>query len=90
MSSPEIETLDQLLGGELSLTVIRRLFPDQGTFAQGTMGLIATGDACLVASAGGDVPLWRCSELFADPRFLEKDLDKFQLRITDQGVRRIT
>ena len=32
--SPELETLDQLLGGDLPLTVIRKLFPDAERFVR--------------------------------------------------------
>jgi hypothetical protein len=30
--SPELETLDQLAGGDMSLAVIRRLYPDVDRF----------------------------------------------------------
>jgi len=38
--SPELETLDQLLGGPMPLPVIRRLYPDYRAFANGTLALL--------------------------------------------------
>jgi hypothetical protein len=43
MSSPELETLDQLLGGDLPLTTIRELYPNDAAFLQGVLGLLKSG-----------------------------------------------
>ncbi len=44
--SAELETLDQLLGGVLSLAVIRNLYPDGDAFRRGVFGLLSSGDVC--------------------------------------------
>jgi hypothetical protein len=36
--SPELETLDQLLGSDLPLEVIAKLFPSEEDFGQGVLG----------------------------------------------------
>jgi hypothetical protein len=64
--SPELETLDQLLGGDLPLAVIRTVYPDDGGFVRGMAGLLAGGDIPLLAD-GVEVPSWRWREvLFGD------------------------
>ena len=86
--SPELETLDQLLGSELSLNVIIRLFPDGSAFKRGVLGLIDAGDVCLVAKDGSEIPHWRCRELFVNGTVMQ-ELEQMKLRITAEGVRRI-
>ncbi len=86
--SPELETLDQLLGGELPLAVIRNIYPDTDAFRMGVFGLLTSGDVCLLTIDHADVPRWRWRELFVD-RTAMKDLGNMQLKITAQGARRI-
>jgi len=87
--SPELETLDQLLGGDLSLAIIRTLYPDDDRFRQGLTGLLHSGDVRLLALGGDEIPSWRWPEFFADPA-ASIDLDHFKLRITKQGASKIT
>jgi hypothetical protein len=85
---PELETLDQLLGGDLSLTIIRTLYPSDITFVQGVLGLLFSGDVRLLSPDGNDVPEWQwrkfVTQLVAPPT-----INNLHLRITDRGVRRI-
>jgi hypothetical protein len=83
MWSPELETLDQLLGGAMPLTVIRTLFPDECSFVKGIYGLVACGDARLLTTDGAQVPPWRRRELF-DEGGLISELPNLQLDATDQ------
>jgi hypothetical protein len=85
--SPELETLDQLLGGAMSLAVIRRLYPDDASFAQSIHALLRAGDVQLI-SQDVRVPQWRWRELFTEGRVLS-DLSQFELDATEPGVRRI-
>jgi len=87
--SPEMETLDQLLGGELRLTVILPLYPDQTSFLQGLFGLLSSGDVSLQTTDKMDVPEHRWNQLFRDGTLLN-ELERFQLKITPQGARRIS
>jgi hypothetical protein len=86
--SPELETLDQLLGGDLPLVVIQSLYPDFDAFRRGVCGLLSNGDAKLIEQDGNQAQEWRWIELFAEA----SDPEKFQalkLSITPQGTRRI-
>ncbi len=60
--SAELETLDQLLGGALSLAVIRNLYPDGEAFRRGVFGLLSSGDVCLLMIDQTIVPSWRWRE----------------------------
>ena len=86
--SPELETLDQLLGKDLSLGIVVRLYPDAAAFRRGVVGLITGGDVRLFTDDDVEVPSWRCRELFADGTVMY-ELESMKLRITPQGARRI-
>ena len=68
--SPELETLDQLLGGDLTLDVIRRVWSDDARFLLGVKGLVSSGDVQLLTRDGGEVPTWRWRQLFDDKSVL--------------------
>jgi hypothetical protein len=82
--SLELETLDQLLGGQMPLAVIRSIFPNDERFRQAMLGLLAGGDVELVDGHGGLVPHgnWHASLGAADATSLI-------LRLTERGARRI-
>ncbi len=88
MLNPELETLDQLLGGDLSLAIVRQLFTSDENFLAGVHGLLAGGDVRLVTDDGSDVPNWRWRELFNDGAALT-ELSKLTLALTEQGATRI-
>ncbi len=83
--SLELETLDQLLGGEMPLTVIRSIYPSGERFRQALLGLLAGGDVELVDGDGGLVPHWNWR-----PSLEVVDACPLQLRLTDRGARRIS
>jgi hypothetical protein len=87
--SPELETLDQLTGDDLPLSVILRLYPDAVAFRQGVLGLITTGDVRLLTNDGMGVPAWRYRELF-DDGIVMQELERLRLTITHQGAGRVT
>ncbi|HSK44320.1 MAG TPA: hypothetical protein VLA83_10600 [Candidatus Binatia bacterium] len=86
--SPELETLDQLLGGTMPLITIRELYRDDAAFLRGVLGLLTSGDVRLFSEGKPDVPQWHYRALFTDGSILEK-LAMFRLDITDQGTQRI-
>ena len=49
--SPELETLDQLLSGELPLSVVCKLYPDVDTFLSGVYGLLKSGEGSALNSS---------------------------------------
>ena len=86
--SPELETLDQLLGGDMPLSVIRRAWPDDARFLVGVKALVLARDVLLLAHDGAEVPQWRLRELF-DERSVLNELNRFTLHLTQQGNRRV-
>ena len=86
--SAELETLDQLLGGDLSLKVIRNLYSDEENFRQGVLGLLSSGDVRLLMSDQTPVPGWRWAELFVAEKAIN-ELWNMKLNLTAQGTRRI-
>jgi len=87
--SPELETLDQLLGGDLPLKVIHELYLDDDHFRRGVSGLLSSGDVKLLNVDESEVPAWRWRELFGAAAVMNDDLPNMKLRITAQGARRI-
>jgi hypothetical protein len=83
--SPELETLDQLLGGDMSLTVIRGLFENHDRFARAIAAMLDAGEVRLVDSDGTELPGWRWREVLA----AETEAGDFWLSITDAGARRV-
>jgi hypothetical protein len=84
----ELDILDQLLGGDMSLAEIHRLYTDDKAFAHSIHSLLACGDIRLLAEDGSEVPRWRWRELFVEGDVL-KSLSHFMLTLTDQGTRRV-
>jgi hypothetical protein len=85
--SPELETLDQLLHGDISLGVIRKVFPDDGAFLRGVKSLLVAGDVSLWVE-GEPVTQWQWRELFGDGAAIAT-LQIYSVRLTEQGARRI-
>jgi hypothetical protein len=86
--SVELETLDQLAGGDLRLSIIRRLYPDDKAFSRGVLGLLSCCDVRLLTADAIEVPAWRWRELFVEGSVL-KELDRYWLTITDQGGEKV-
>lgn len=81
--SPELETLDQLLGGDLPLQVIAGLYPDDARFVYGLSGLLGSGEVLLVRADGAELPEWQWQKELAAPT------TDVLVRITQAGARRI-
>jgi hypothetical protein len=88
MWSPELETLDQLLGRDLPLSVARLLYPDDAGFVRGIHSLLSGGDVRLVADDGAEIPQWRWRSLFVDGAVFPEG-DRLRLQITQQGSTRV-
>ena len=86
--SLEMETLDQLIGGDMPLAVIRRLYADDQHFAKAIHGLLLSGDVRLRAPDGGDIPQWRWRELFIAGAVF-REMPDLRLAITSQGAQRL-
>lgn len=88
MYAPELETLDQLLGGDLPLTIVVQLFPTKEHFTRGVLGLLSCGDVLLLDASGTEIPQWRWRELFEKDKVFE-ELQAWRLSLTSQGARKV-
>ena len=88
--SPELETLDQLLSGDLGLNVICALFGDNTAFVRAVSAMLQAGEVRLLTSDGLDVPRRRWSEVLvgASASGNEEKAD-LKLSITEAGARRV-
>ena len=89
MHSPELETLDQLLSGELSLTALRTVYPNDDAFVRGLRGLLVSGDVLLLTPEKNKVPDWQWEEAFRRG-ITHSEMKDYYLSITPQGARRIS
>ena len=84
--SPELETLDQLQGGDMKLSIIRMIFPDHSRFVRGISAMLGVGEIRLRTADGKDVPRGKWSEVLAQGA---DEQAAIVLSITDAGARRI-
>ena len=61
--TPELEVLDQLVGGDLTLAVIADLFPDQDRCRQAIGAMLKAGEVCILDAQGQALAAWRYREL---------------------------
>lgn len=85
--SPELEVLDQLLGGDLPVNEVRKLFPDDDAFWKSVSGLIHGGDVMLL-DQGVSVLDWRVRQL-VESGTISDSTHSFLLHLTDQGASKI-
>jgi hypothetical protein len=86
--SPELDTLDQLLGGPMSVSTIRSLYDNQEHFFRATIAMLHTGQLRLMAH-GENVPQyrWRTVLRFSDDQIRSENL---QFEVTEAGARRVS
>lgn len=87
--SSELETLDQLLGGEMSLSIIRQLYASDESFTRGVLALLRNGDVRLLETSGAHVAQWRWRSLFEEGEVLTA-LSSFALDITPTGAAKMS
>lgn len=89
MQSPELEPLDQLLGGEMRLCIIRQIYNSDDAFAQGTLRLLQCGDVKLFDQTHIEVPKWRWRPLFEQGEVLSS-VESFMLDVTETGAAKVS
>jgi hypothetical protein len=87
--SPALETLDQLLGGDLPLKVIRTLFDEEERFVQALLAMLNAGEVRLLDADGFEFERWQWRGILTDPSSLEATTGQ-QLTITQVGCSRIS
>ena len=88
MMSPELETLDQLQGGDLSLDVVRRLFADVEHFRRGITAMLNAGDLILLDQESKTLPHRKQAKIFGQS-VDHSTLSSYRLSLTDAGAARI-
>jgi hypothetical protein len=83
--SAEIEVLDQLLGGDLPLNIIAKLFSDQDHCRRARPALLRAGQVRILNADGVAIPDWRYRELQSQPEFWASGTP-YRMSITDLGA----
>jgi hypothetical protein len=83
--SPELTTLDDLLGGDMPLNRVRDLFDRADAFIAGISALLRAGEIRLVNSDGKELPHWSWPEALSTPT-----TSSCYVTITEKGVKRIS
>lgn len=89
LMTPEIEVLDQLLGGDLPLNLIADLFPGRSRCQRAILAMLRNDEVSLLDPAGDPVPEWHYRELQDQPNFWIKGT-RYRLTITNKGARRMS
>jgi hypothetical protein len=87
--TPELEVLDQLIGGDLLLNVIAGLFPDRDHCRQAVSAMLKSGEINILDPSGQLVPAWRYRELEGTEELWSAGT-AYRLSITEAGAKRIT
>ena len=83
--SPEMELIDQLLGGDLPLPAVARLFPEEARARLALMQYVSD-DVVALREQGAVLPTWRSQELLRQPEPFDKDSD-IHVSLTDKGAK---
>lgn len=86
--SPELEVLDQLIGGDLSLDVIAGLFPEEDHCRRAVQAMLHSGYVLVLDEKGLSIPEWRYLEL-RDQSEIWKRGTPYRMSITDAGAKRV-
>ena len=85
--SLELEVLDQLEGGDLPLSVVASLFPDEAHARRAIAALMVAGEVDLSAEGAALAP-WQLRDLERQSTSWREDT-RHRLALTDVGARRI-
>jgi hypothetical protein len=86
--SPELEVLDQLLGGDMTLDVLRLLFWNDGDFGHAIRMMLEDGDVRLIDGEGNVLPDWKHRHVMSDSGSWARGT-AYRLSITERGARRV-
>lgn len=87
--SPELETLDQLIGGDMPLSIIRGLHPDDDSLKVAVHRMLQGGDVVLLDEEGAAIPYWRSCQIL-DQLDNASVTARYWCSLTPLGARKIT
>jgi hypothetical protein len=85
---PELETFDQLLSGDLPISVIRRLFDNSTHFTLAIEAMLGDAEIRLLTSDGSEVPKWQWRDVLVAVTADSGECSHV-VSITDKGAQRI-
>ena len=65
--TPELEVLDQLEGGDMPLSIVVSLFPDEAHARRAIAAMVVAGDVNLLDAEGAPLAPWQLRELERQP-----------------------
>ena len=83
--APELEVLDQLLGGPMPLQVIAGLFPNREHCHRAISAMLKDGQIEILDREGHPLPFWHFREESVLPGFRDRGTG-FQAEITEKGA----
>jgi hypothetical protein len=83
--SPELDTLDQLTGSDMPLSVIRAIFADDARFVRAIQQMLAKGEVRLLSIEGLELPAWQWHYVLSD----SEKVSDYRLSITERGGQRM-
>lgn len=87
--SPELETLDQLLCGDMSLDIVRPLYRDDEHFSLAISRMLEDGAILLLHMDGSEVPRWEARRILMDPATWSRE-SGYVLSLTKGGAQRVS
>jgi hypothetical protein len=84
--SPEFDLLDQLIGGDRTLSVARMIFKDDARFVRAVLAMLDEGVIRLLSADGSEAPRWQRREVITDDA---PEDSGFTLAITPLGAKRM-
>ncbi|OAI53634.1 hypothetical protein AYO47_04370 [Planctomyces sp. SCGC AG-212-M04] len=88
--SPELETLDQLLGGDLPLSTIRLIFGDDRRFVRSISAMLNDGQVTLRTTVGKSIERWQWCRLLQNLTAAAAAAASHWLSLTEVGARRLS
>jgi hypothetical protein len=82
--TPELETLDQLQGGDMNVGIIRSLYQREEHFCRAIIAMLRSGEIRLYAPTGDEAPAWESAAIIGDATRWEG----YTLSITALGAKR--
>jgi hypothetical protein len=82
---PELELVDQLLGGSMALPVVCGLF-ENDAHARRVLAAYVSNGVVVLSDEDGNLPAWKCQEVFRNSQPLS-GYTKVRVVVTEKGAK---